>query len=85
MGGSSSTTHIAAQKPDVFQPIAPDRTSPGAMPDNIDQSSFTTGVKRTSEEKDKKAAGSSRLVIPLTESTAQAGGYTDPATPTGVV
>jgi len=84
-GGKSSTDYIAAQAPDVFTPIAPERTSAEAMPENIDQAAFTTGAKRTAEEKAKAATGTSSLVIPLTESTSQAGGYTAPATPTGVV
>ena len=84
-GGGSSTSYIKATAPDVFTPISPKRTSAEAMPENIDQAGFTTGAKRTAEEKAKAARGTSRLVIPLTEGTTQAGGYTTPETPTGVV
>ena len=84
-GGQDSTSYIKAQEPDVFTPIAPERTSAEAMPENIDQALFTTGAKETAEEKAKKAQGTSRLVIPLTESTTQSGGYVTPPTPTGVV
>jgi len=87
MGGSSGggTSYIKAKAPDVFTPIAPERTAAEAMPENIDEAGFTAGTKRTASEKKKAAQGASRLVIPLTEGTTQAGGYTTPSTPTGVV
>jgi hypothetical protein len=89
MGGSSGGTsvqHIAAQAPDVFNPVAPERTAPEAMPEHIDEAGFTTGAKRTNEEKKQKSLGTSRLVIPLENTgTTQAGGYTKPKTPSSVV
>ena len=84
MGGSSSTSYIKSAIPDVFTPIAPQRSAPEAMPENIDKASFTSGVKRTDKEKTKATTGASRLVIPLTGNT-QAGGYTSPTTAQGVV
>ena len=84
MGGSSSggTQYLAAAAPDVFQPTAPDRGSPEAVPENIDQAGFTSGVKRT--DKEKMDTTSSSLVIPL-DATTQAGGYVEPKTASGVV
>jgi hypothetical protein len=84
-GGSTPGSYIAAQAPDVFTPTAPEVSAAEAMPDNIDQAGFTSGAKRTESEKKKASLSTSRLVIPLTEGTSQAGGYTSPATPTGVV
>lgn len=77
-------------------PVAP--TAPGAavrpdeilhgdaeaMPENVAQATFTSGVARTAEERLKSSTGSSRLVIPLAGNT-QSGGYTAPTKPTGVV
>ena len=83
-GGSDTVTRVKAMAPDVFAPIAPERTTAEAMPDNIDKALFSGGVRETEEEKQKKQLGSSRLVIPL-EGTAQSGGYTEPRKPTGVV
>jgi len=84
-GGTNTTSYIAAQAPEVFTPVAPTRTAPEAMPENIDQALVSTGAKRTEDEKKLKASGAtSQLVIPLQGNT-QSGGYTAPATPTGVV
>jgi len=83
-GGSDTTTYIKSQAPEVFTPIAPERTAPEAMPENAGEALFTSGAKRTEKEKTDKNLGSSRLVIPL-EGAAQSGGFVEPRTPTGVV
>jgi hypothetical protein len=84
-GGGGSDTYLQADAPEVFRPTAPEVSAPEAMPDNIDQAGFTSGAKRTEDEKKKASAGTSRLVIPLTDSTTQTGGYSTPRTPTGSV
>lgn len=83
-GGGNTVTEVAADLPDIINPIAPERTSAEAMPENFDQALMTSGAKTTASEKEKKNLGTSRLVIPL-EGTAQSGGYTEPRKPTGVV
>ena len=83
-GGGSTVSKVAAAAPEVYAPVAPTRTAAEAMPTNFDKALFTSGAKETAAQKAKKAAGASRLVIPI-ESTAQSGGYTAPRTPTGVV
>lgn len=83
-GGKDTITEVAADIPDIINPISPDRTAAEAMPTNYDQALMTSGVKTTVSEKEKKNLGTSRLVIPL-EGTAQSGGYTEPRKPTGVV
>ncbi len=84
MGGGGGTTSIRDDLPDIFAPLAPERTSAEAMPENIDKALFTGGAAESATEKATKRLGTSRLVIPLTES-AQSGGYTAPREPTGVV
>jgi len=83
-GGGDTVTSVKADLPDMFNPVAPERTSAEAMPENIDKALFTGGAKTTADEKAKKNLGTSRLVIPL-EGAAQSGGYETPRTPTGVV
>lgn len=89
MGGGSSSEEnvfVKAIAPEGYTPLAPQRTSAEAMPDEFGEASFTTGVRRTEQEKEKKSLGTSRLVIPLAgKGAAQAGGYTAPRKPTGVL
>jgi hypothetical protein len=84
MGGGGGTSYIEAEAPSVFMPVAPTRTSPEAMPDNIDQAAVSVGAKRTSDEKKMKTQGTSRLVIPMDVNT-QTGGATTARTPTGSI
>jgi len=84
-GGKAAGSEISAGRPDTFAPVAPERTSPGQMPDNVDKALFTSGVKTTAAQKKKQNQGTSRLVIPLEGSQAQLGSEGTPRDATGVV
>lgn len=84
-GGTAAGSQIRAGRPDTFAPVAPERTSPGQMPDNVDKALFTSGAKTTAAQKKKQNQGTSRLVIPLEGSQAQLGSEGTPRSATGVV
>ena len=84
-GGGSTTQYQRAATPDVYVPVAPERTTL-KTPDNIDKPLFAEGVELSDKEKQKKTSPTARLVIPLdTSNSSVTGGTTPPPTPTGVV
>lgn len=89
MGGGGSHNTVSYQRattPDVYAPVAPERTK-AEVPDDISKALFTQGVEMNETEKDKKyKTATSRLVIPLDNSNSSlTGGTTPPPTPTGVI
>ena len=84
-GGGSSTNYQRSKTPDVFIPVAPERTV-AETSDDLNKALFEEGVTLSKEEQKKKRAATSRLVIPMDNSqSSTTGGTTPPPKPKGLV